>query len=397
MDNKTFVAGALDYIAKAYKDEDLSLERVAEKAGFSVSYFNRIFTESTGKPVMEYVREYRLIMAAQLLRASDKSILELALDFGYANPENFTRAFKTRYGVSPSEYREKHKNISLTWKDAATGTVIRRFENEFPNLERIDIDELTDWLYTQNPIRYAFNIFFSSQIDCAAYRLSEENEYIFLEEYRAEEITLTLFCKEENIPKYIDMGKMFPKCMIGYLCDPDFSCPEDKYSFSRFLELYDYAYLKETINFCSLPEYTVRHLDANDKETVKKFAKMPETEVVGHVYEQNMQYGNFDGTFFIGLFKQEKLIACCMPEIEIARDFKNCEIGGIFFIESEKTETLMVNFCKAVISDNLKNGLTPTIGGARADDDSLNAAVTERIGYTCISKRIWFTDSADLL
>lgn len=389
MNNNTFIVNALAHIANAYKQEDLTLERVAEQAGFSVSYFNHIFAESTGKSVMEYVREYKLIRAAQTLRTSSAIILDIALDFGYANPENFARAFKGRYGVSPSDYREKHKNSSLTWKDASTGTAISRFEREYPQFKRVDMDVFTDWLYTQNPIRYAFQIYFASQIDCAVYQLSEQNEYLYIEEYRPEEMHLTLFCQDKNIRKWLSFAKLFPQSRTCLICGPEFVCPDDNYGFDQVDVRYDYAYLKQKSTF-SLPEgYRFCRLASEDKAAVKAFSKRS-SAVVWQVFEQNMCYSNYAETKFFGLFKGETLIACCMPEEERAKGIAVCEIGGIFFVESEKTDMLYQNFWKAVIEDCMQNNLIPTNGGVSPRDTVLSCADSEELGYSLVAKRCSF-------
>jgi AraC family transcriptional regulator len=86
-------------------DGDLSLEVLAEVAGYSTYHFHRIFRGQVGESTGDYVRRLRLERAAQTLRYKPASVLEVAIAAGYASHEAFTRAFGRMFGVSPSEYQ----------------------------------------------------------------------------------------------------------------------------------------------------------------------------------------------------------------------------------------------------------------------------------------------------
>ena len=81
---------------------------VAELLDFSESHFMRYFKENMGTSFIDYLKEYRLTMAARLLLASDASILTIAEEVGFDNLSYFNRAFKTHYGITPSKYRKQN-------------------------------------------------------------------------------------------------------------------------------------------------------------------------------------------------------------------------------------------------------------------------------------------------
>ncbi|TWT38356.1 AraC family transcriptional regulator [Blastopirellula retiformator] len=86
-------------------DEDLSLETLADAAGYSPYHFHRVFRGIVGESADDYVRRLRMERAAQSLRYRRRSVLEVALDAGYGSHEAFTRAFVRTFGVTPSDYQ----------------------------------------------------------------------------------------------------------------------------------------------------------------------------------------------------------------------------------------------------------------------------------------------------
>jgi AraC-like DNA-binding protein len=388
MYNKIFINKALDYIKTAWQNEDISLEKVAENAGFSISYFDRMFAKATGKPVMEYVRTYKLIRSAHILRSSDRSIIDISMDLGYENPENYTRAFKAMYEISPSEYRKKHENISMQWKDNSTGTVIKRFEAAFPDLVRFDIDEFLDYLLVSDPLRFMFNNYFAKQIDCAVYMLSDENEYIYVEEFDASRIDLMLFCKEENISGYINMAKAFPKYSIGFICDKDYNVPVDKLGFAEVNEYisFDYAYLEDSIDIPILCDYSVRELCEADSQQTEIFAKEV-NPVIWRVFEQKHSHGNYGDTIMFGLFNKQEMAGVCMPTLEKGRGTFCADIGGIFMKTEYENEKTVKYLWSSVINAQIKMGAVPTNGGTTSERRYIDIENTEKMGYTLIAKR----------
>lgn len=90
-------------------DEDLPLDELAAAADASAFHFHRLFRGLTGETVREYSRRLRLERGAYRLTHGDADILAIALDCGYDSHEAFSRAFKRRFGVPPSEFRSERK------------------------------------------------------------------------------------------------------------------------------------------------------------------------------------------------------------------------------------------------------------------------------------------------
>jgi len=101
-DYRSRVLKVLQHIGN-HLDTPLSLETLAVIANFSPYHFHRIFRGLVGETLGDYIRRQRLEHAARSLRRGEP-VLTTALDSGYESPESFSRAFKTFYGVSPTEY-----------------------------------------------------------------------------------------------------------------------------------------------------------------------------------------------------------------------------------------------------------------------------------------------------
>src|SRR3989304_6152053 len=87
-------------------DEALDRQVLAAVAGFSVPHFHRIFTACGGENIAGYVRRVRLERAGRKLRMGAVDITEVALAAGYDSHAAFGKAFRQRYGLSPSEFRQ---------------------------------------------------------------------------------------------------------------------------------------------------------------------------------------------------------------------------------------------------------------------------------------------------
>ena len=91
-------------ILNRLSDEQLSVDSLAEEIGWSRAHFYRKITALTGLPVNELIRSFRLERAAQLLGRQWGPVSQVAFEVGYSNPSYFSKRFKDKFGVLPSEY-----------------------------------------------------------------------------------------------------------------------------------------------------------------------------------------------------------------------------------------------------------------------------------------------------
>jgi AraC family transcriptional regulator len=95
----------LDHIDR-HLDDDLDLESLSGVAAFSKFHFHRQFTATFGLSVHRYVQLARLKRASHQLAFTDaESVTDIAMDAGYEAPDAFARAFRQRFGQSPSSFR----------------------------------------------------------------------------------------------------------------------------------------------------------------------------------------------------------------------------------------------------------------------------------------------------
>jgi AraC family transcriptional regulator len=96
----------LDHIDR-HLDGDLDLDTVSRVAAFSKFHFHRQFMATFGLSLHRYVQLARLKRASHRLASEgDRSVTEIAMDAGYDAPDAFARAFRRRFGQSPSSFRK---------------------------------------------------------------------------------------------------------------------------------------------------------------------------------------------------------------------------------------------------------------------------------------------------
>lgn len=103
--NIEIVEKAKHYISLNISRQDMSLNMVADAIYISPGYLSRLIKEETGMSFIEYVTDYRLEMAKNMLLSSNMKVEEIATMSGYSSSQYFIRRFKRKYGFAPREYK----------------------------------------------------------------------------------------------------------------------------------------------------------------------------------------------------------------------------------------------------------------------------------------------------
>ncbi len=96
-----------DYISQKYMNETLSVKDISDHVFMSTSYVCTFFKNETGQTLNQYLTEFRMEKAKQLLSDPRYKIADISSQVGYSDGNYFGKSFKKYTGFSPSEYREK--------------------------------------------------------------------------------------------------------------------------------------------------------------------------------------------------------------------------------------------------------------------------------------------------
>ena|GEM_PF-6749880 len=108
-ENKTVTSKVLEYIESEYGN-DISLKKIAGELFYSSNHLGMIFRQITGKGFMEYLIEYRMKKASEILSKEDLYIYEVANLVGYSSVPSFTKHFKDYFHATPATYKRRHIN-----------------------------------------------------------------------------------------------------------------------------------------------------------------------------------------------------------------------------------------------------------------------------------------------
>lgn len=93
---------------KAYLEDhlgdNLTLEEIGDTLGYSVSQMKKLFRQENGRGIIDYFIGLKMEEAKRLIREGDLSVGEIAARLGYENPGYFSRLFRQREAMTPSEY-----------------------------------------------------------------------------------------------------------------------------------------------------------------------------------------------------------------------------------------------------------------------------------------------------
>lgn len=108
--NSRAVLDVIKFIRVNYSDKDISVNMLADHVHLTPTYLSSLFRKETGKTISEYITEVRIENSAVLLMEPRSKLDEVADRSGYNDANYFSKAFKKLKGMTPSQFRRKHKS-----------------------------------------------------------------------------------------------------------------------------------------------------------------------------------------------------------------------------------------------------------------------------------------------
>lgn len=108
-ESSSAVAMIKEYVSRNFSNDMLSIKDISEHVFLSTSYACTLFKNETGKTLNQFITEYRIEKAKELLLDPRNRITDISKGVGYSDGNYFGKAFKKQVGVTPSEYREKNQ------------------------------------------------------------------------------------------------------------------------------------------------------------------------------------------------------------------------------------------------------------------------------------------------
>ena len=106
--DRSFLQKALDTVAEHLSDPEFNVNRFSREMAMSRQQMHRKIRALVNQSATEFIRVIRLKKAALFLAQKSASVSEIAYDVGFNSPSYFTKSFHRYFGISPSEYTEKH-------------------------------------------------------------------------------------------------------------------------------------------------------------------------------------------------------------------------------------------------------------------------------------------------
>lgn len=89
--------------------KEFTLEELAGIAGVSPVYYCKIFKKHNGVTVWTYINAQRVLMAQEMLKNTNNSVIDISISCGFNTTANFNKVFKKHTGFTPTEYRDKER------------------------------------------------------------------------------------------------------------------------------------------------------------------------------------------------------------------------------------------------------------------------------------------------
>jgi AraC family transcriptional regulator len=154
IDYKKRICQAMNFISQNL-ERNLSLDEIAETASLSRFHFHRIFKAVAGETVADFTRRLRLEAAAnRLLSQPLAGITPIAIACGFSSSQNFAKAFRQHFGMTPSAYRQskignkdskKENVLSLRTRYDSDSAFLRVSNPKKRNIKTVAVKELPEY------------------------------------------------------------------------------------------------------------------------------------------------------------------------------------------------------------------------------------------------------------
>ena len=371
MENSELITKALGYIRAQKSNGALTIEEIAEQAGFSTDYFNRIFFAHTGFNVMEYLRFCRLKNAALQLRETDDDVLDIALRNGYETHESFSRAFKKQYGIPPTEYRKKLGDKDPCRAEFFNETVGSRMMHEFKRLKLADRDEVIDFLLDTDAVRYGYTAFMLHFTGGATLYIGDDfrDGFVWVTEWGEVMQCDIICCGFVKAAEYMRLfGDRFSHVNL-YADDDDETLigtlEKEGIEVTSLGRIRQHIYSGAPYDLKAPDGVSVRELGYSDVGLLDRFNasrknKLPMIETLKRQLNRRDVLGAADShAFCFGIFRDGTMIGISLGDPGYVRGFgiNNCIYS--FFLEDRASEELYVYAFKYVTNAALEKGLLP--------------------------------------
>lgn len=105
--DEIFIAQFISLLESSFAKSDISVEKISDELNISRVHLYRKIKEISGLAPVDYLRNFRLSKAVELLNKRRFSVSEIAYQTGFSSPAYFSKCFKDVFGMTPSEYIEK--------------------------------------------------------------------------------------------------------------------------------------------------------------------------------------------------------------------------------------------------------------------------------------------------
>lgn len=378
-ENSDIIANAIKYAKDNASVNGIDVEEIAENAGFSTNYFNKVFTAHTGFSVMKYVRFERMRKAADMLRSTDKDILDIALECGYDSHEGFIRSFKNQYGCTPTEYRQQNAGKAKFWGEFVDYTLANRFVFDNPDFRILDEDEVIDVLLAKNAKRFGYlcSEIKSMGLKALTERANADDGFILIGDNRDGSYYLILVSDDKSIiEKWLNRfdraEQIYTTAGISVPC-----VTRIKNEYMYFGEPYEVSLPKDV---------DIHKLTIDDEAEINKWTDGRADGYSVHLRDI-CSWANDKRMLEFGIFMKGNMIGAVGGMIETVHEFSlsNC-INILLDVPDNK---LYKNIFMYVTNEILKLGATPFDDIQYGEYSQINGGFTsEELGYELVNRVI---------